>query len=377
MPTRNVTLLPGDVAPWFVARCTSNEAYHFNSVAGRYVVLCLFGSSVQAAANGVLAAFLARRDVFDDTRACFFGVSVDPEDERQARVREILPGYRWFWDFDKAVSRLYGAVKDKDPDTYLPQTMLLDEYLRVIAVLPFGDDAAAHVERILGLIAARPQIPTGPAELPNAPVLAVPRVFEPELCRTLIGYYKKFGGGDSGVMRDSDGKTVGVYDHGFKRRRDQVIEDETLRSACIARISRRLVPQIQLAFAFRATRIERHIVACYDSETGGFFRAHRDNLGKATAHRRFAVTLNLNTGEYKGGDLRFPEFGMRTYTAEAGGAIVFSCSMLHEATPMLSGTRYAYLPFLYDDAAAKIREQTAQFIVSGEAPSSRLDEPAS
>ena len=44
---------------------------------------------------------------------------------------------------------------------------------------------------------------------------------------------------------------------------------------------------------------------------------------------------------------------------------MFSCSLLHEATPVTKGKRYAFLPFLYDDAAAKIREANRQFI-SGE-----------
>ena len=47
-------------------------------------------------------------------------------------------------------------------------------------------------------------------------------------------------------------------------------------------------------------------------------------------HRRFAVSLNLNTGDYEGGCLRFPEFGPHLYVAPAGGAVVFSCSLLHE-----------------------------------------------
>jgi predicted 2-oxoglutarate/Fe(II)-dependent dioxygenase YbiX len=103
-------------------------------------------------------------------------------------------------------------------------------------------------------------------------------------------------------------------------------------------------------------------VACYDSASSDFFRPHRDNTTKGTAHRRFAVSLNLNTGEYDGGLLRFPEFGQQTYTAPAGGAVVFSCSLLHEATPVTEGRRYVYLPFLYDEAAAKIREANCQFI---------------
>lgn len=35
-------------------------------------------------------------------------------------------------------------------------------------------------------------------------------------------------------------------------------------------------------------------------------------------------------------------------------AVVFSCSLLHEATPVTQGLRYCYLPFLYDDAAARV-----------------------
>jgi len=106
--------------------------------------------------------------------------------------------------------------------------------------------------------------------------------------------------------------------------------------------------------------MERYIVACYEAGSG-HFRLHRDNT-RGTAHRRFAVTINLNAGDYDGGDLRFPEFGQRTYRAPTGGAIVFSCSMLHEATPVTSGKRYAFLPFMYDEAAAKQREANNRFL---------------
>ncbi len=111
---------------------------------------------------------------------------------------------------------------------------------------------------------------------------------------------------------------------------------------------------MELAFRFKVTRVERHIVACYDGETGGFFKAHRDNEGEG--YRQFAVTINLN-GDYDGGDLRFPEFGRLTYRAPPGGACVFACSLLHEATPVTRGRRFAYLPFLYDEASAHRREE--------------------
>jgi predicted 2-oxoglutarate/Fe(II)-dependent dioxygenase YbiX len=107
----------------------------------------------------------------------------------------------------------------------------------------------------------------------------------------------------------------------------------------------------------------RYLIACYDASTGGFFKAHRDNTTKGTAHRRFAVTINLNSEDYEGGDLLFAEYGLKTYRAPTGGAVVFSCSLLHEATPVTKGKRYAFLPFLYDDDAHKIRQENKKFLI--------------
>jgi predicted 2-oxoglutarate/Fe(II)-dependent dioxygenase YbiX len=187
-------------------------------------------------------------------------------------------------------------------------------------------------------------------------------VFEPELCRQLVEYYEQHGGGDSGFMRDVDGKTVGVVDYGHKRRRDRTIDAMDLRTACRSRIKARLVPEVSKAFQAQITHIERYIVACYDATEGGYFRPHRDNTSKGTAHRRFAVSLHLNSGEYAGGYLRFPEYGPAVFTAPVGGAVVFSCSLLHEATPVTRGRRFMFLPFLYDEEGSRIRSENKQFL---------------
>jgi predicted 2-oxoglutarate/Fe(II)-dependent dioxygenase YbiX len=164
------------------------------------------------------------------------------------------------------------------------------------------------------------------------------------------------------MRENQEGKTYLALDNSFKRRADCDIDDQKLRDACMHRISWRLLPEIERAFAYRATRMERYIVACYDAQGGGFFKPHRDNTTKGTAHRRFAVTVNLNADEYEGGDLRMPEYGSRTYRAPTGGAVVFSCSLLHEATAVTRGRRYAFLPFLYDDEAANIRSQNSSYL---------------
>jgi predicted 2-oxoglutarate/Fe(II)-dependent dioxygenase YbiX len=187
-------------------------------------------------------------------------------------------------------------------------------------------------------------------------------VLEPELCKALIGVYQNGQPSASGFMRTENGKTVGKLDPNFKRRNDVTIGDPALRNALVQRIHARLVPEIKKSFQFSVNRIERYIVACYSAEDSGFFKAHRDNTTAGTAHRRFAVTINLNAEDHSGGELRFPEFGMRRYKAPTGGAIVFSCSLLHEALPVTKGLRYATLPFLYDNEAAAIRAQNLKFL---------------
>ena len=350
---------PGDAVPMFRARASNgNPSYDFGTVAGRYVVLGFLGSASAEPVRQAMAVVLDHRHLFDDRRASFFGISVDPADEASGRLRAALPGVRFFWDHDRTISRRFGALRDAaNGEVYQSFWLVLDPMLRVLASAPL-----AEVERVLRLVAGLPP-PDGHAgcEL-HAPVLILPRVFEPEFCRQLIELYQRHGGRESGFMREVGGKTTAVLDRGFKRRADYAIADETVRRAARERIQRRVVPAIAQAFQFQITRMERYIVACDDAECGGHFRAHRDNTTKGTAHRRFAVTINLNADEFEGGELRFPEFGARAYRAPTGGAVVFSCSLLHEVLPVTAGRRFAFLPFLYDEAAARVRLENNQYL---------------
>jgi predicted 2-oxoglutarate/Fe(II)-dependent dioxygenase YbiX len=156
-------------------------------------------------------------------------------------------------------------------------------------------------------------------------------------------------------------------DHQHKHRKDWLVDDDRVIRRIRQRMLRRVVPEIQKVYQFRVSRMERYLVACYDAKIGGHFSAHRDNATKGDAHRRFSVTINLNVGEYEGGDLIFPEYGMTGYQPPTGGACVFSSSLLHETRPLTSGIRYSFVPFVYDDEAAKVREAYAKFVVSGAA----------
>jgi predicted 2-oxoglutarate/Fe(II)-dependent dioxygenase YbiX len=307
------------------------------------VLMLFFGTAGRTSTAEAFKVIARNRSVFDDRRAAFFGVTVDPRDAAEGRIAQRLPGIRFFLDYQRELSRLYCA--SGEGGEYDPHWLVLDQELRILRRFPIGsgEEAIAFLTSRISQAAER-----------HAPVVTVPEVLEPELCRRLIEFYEESGGTPSGFMRDVDGQTTLIHDPEFKRRRDCRVEDEELRGVLAARIQRRLVPAIERAFQFRATRIERWLVACYEAGNG-HFRPHRDNTTFGTAHRRFAVTINLNASEYEGGDLRFPEFGGSTYRAPTGGAIVFSCSLLHEATQVTAGKRYAFLPFLYDDAAAEVR----------------------
>jgi peroxiredoxin len=354
----------GDPAPWFTQRTAQNARFVMDVVAGRYLVLGFYGSAGDELGRAAIDAILRQRHLFDDVKASFFGISIDPTDEAEGRIAESLPGIRYFLDFDLAISRLYGAapVDAQAGQGELPFRrfwMVLDPTLRIRGIFPFD-----QVDQLFDFVAALPPAARYAGVEIQAPVLYLPNVFEPEFCRHLIGLYERGGGEVSGFMREVDGKTVAIQDKNHKQRRDYNIVDDGVIAATRARIRRRVVPEIKKVHQFEVTRMERYIVCCYDADEGGHFRAHRDNTTSGTAHRRFAVSINLND-DFDGGEVSFPEYGPRSFKAPPGGAVVFSCSLLHAVSRVTRGRRYAFLPFLYDDAAAKIREANNQFLGEG------------
>ena len=368
---RFLNILPGDTAPEMTVRSFANPRYVFGSAAGRYLVLCFYGSATDSHARAALQAAMARSDLFDDVTSCFFGVSTDPSDETQKRVQDRYPGYRFFFDFDCALSRAYGAAA-LEAETIgegagrVPLRriwVILDPNLRVRSVIPFRPDQS-DIAQLIAEMEALPPPYLATGEEWHAPVLHLPRVFEPELCAALVAAYDSAGGEPSGFMQQIDGKTRLVTDANHKKRSDHLLADERLIAATRERVHRRIVPQIQKVHQFIVTRMERFLVGCYTAEDGGHFRAHRDNTTSGTAHRRFAVSINLNS-DFEGGTLSFPEFGPRQYKPDTGAAVVFSCSLLHQVVPVTAGRRYAFIPFLYDDAAAKIREANNPHLAEG------------
>jgi predicted 2-oxoglutarate/Fe(II)-dependent dioxygenase YbiX/peroxiredoxin len=339
----SLPLTVGDPAPWFKAPTVSASEFVFDSAAGRWVLLGFLPLDPEARREALVAASSARA-LFDDAKASLFLVVRDPETAASARD---MRGLRWVLDRDGEISRLFGALSADGVET--PMWLLLDPTLRVAGNVKLSDAA-----RVFQAVANLPA-PADHAGVPaTAPVMIAPRIFDDDLCARLIALHQAEGGTLTGVMRDEGRRTVEVADE-HKRRRDIRIADPALKAEIRQALDRRLFPLIKLAFQFQVDEIERYLVSCYDAAEGGVFRPHRDNTTWETAERRFACSINLND-DFDGGALRFPEYGLAEYRPPKGGAAVFSCGLMHEARPVASGRRYAFLPFFYDEAGWRLRE---------------------
>jgi predicted 2-oxoglutarate/Fe(II)-dependent dioxygenase YbiX len=234
-----------------------------------------------------------------------------------------------------------------------PNVLVIDRASRVAEIIR-EDEPAKAVSAALEA-ARRLMAPESRRRFSAAPVLIVPNLLDPTLRRQLID---AFEGGDhqEGAMAsiDADGKPLVKLQQAKKRRRDFVLgHDHVLYPSVVAALSERLVPEIKRAYQIDIAHADRILIARYD-DTGGYFNRHRDNSAPHVAFRQFAVSLNLNTGEYEGGDLEFPEFDNDHYSPPAGAAVVFSATLLHAARPVLKGSRYVLLTFLHD-AQAELR----------------------
>lgn len=228
-----------------------------------------------------------------------------------------------------------------------PLAFLLDRNQRVVAIESGAGLAHWALERWRQEPGRAPTHQVGEI----APVLMVPGVLSRAECRALIARWSEHGHAEGTVTSLVKGEQVQRVYEELKKRRDHKIADPAVEKPLLALLGRRLAPELDKAFHFRRFRFDRLAVVCYDAERGDQFRRHRDNQTPATADRRFALTINLNSEEYEGGELLFPEYGESRYRPPTGGAILFSCSLLHEALPVTRGQRFALLSFLRDVAS--------------------------
>lgn len=177
--------------------------------------------------------------------------------------------------------------------------------------------------------------------MPMAPVLVLPRVFEPDFCTQLIRLWGKGDHKDSGVSSRYGNVNVSH----LKQTEDYTVVEPIMQKAISDRLAYRIGPELTKVFAFdRQFTFDAHVVLSYSAEGKHFFGAHRDNGAPTTADRAFAVSLNLND-DFEGGELVFPEYAGVRVSPPPGAAAVFSCSLLHQVLPVTRGRRFVLTTF--------------------------------
>lgn len=335
---------------------------------GKKLLLIFCPDPRLGACRALLHEFARHFDELDSFVKIYGVTTTDPQANKAALGDTSLP-FPLLSDLQRQVAQGLAVGHNLVPpggDGSGAFTLVLADENRRVLKIERDLSGPGQAARLLEYIRALPR--PAPRMLGRfAPVLYVPQVLEPAFCRELIA---AFEAGDPEVgraYRHDTNTGVGefVVDPAFKVRRDFYVTDSHLVEELRWRMVRRLMPEITKALTRQVAGSEELKVVCYDAADGGHFRAHRDNTSKQHAHRRFAMTLNLNSEEYEGGALRFPEYGPDLYAPETGDAVIFSCSLLHEATPVTKGRRFVLLSFLYDEES---RQLSDRFRLAGGAP---------
>jgi predicted 2-oxoglutarate/Fe(II)-dependent dioxygenase YbiX len=341
-------LAAGDRAPFFYGMGPAQAFRSSEDQAGRACVMILAGRLPPDATMPLVCALSARADAFAGVDADML-LLVSAANLAWLRVKRPSPMP------DMIYCPTSEAFEKVGLDAGGPVVLVVDRGQRIVARL----DAASPEEVVASALAALAALPHDAPTTLNcpAPVLLVSNLFDPAVCRRLIQTFDH-GRQTTGAMAsvDLEGRPVNRVEEGKKHRRDVELDPSSaLHGEVLDLLDRRLLPEIRRAFHVEIAHIDRVLIARYD-ETGGYFRRHRDNTAPHVAYRQFALTVNLNTGAYDGGELIFPEYSAHRYAPPVGAGVVFSGSLLHEALPIRRGQRYVLLTFLHDDAAEARRQ---------------------
>jgi peroxiredoxin len=339
LPTSS-SLSVGDVMPDWAMTDPDGKSFSFytDSVAGNILVV-LFSPDPDAGATSQLDRFLHRAAEFKAAGARIYFVTGSADQLRLISSDSIVGLVDHQQQIRQSLQPQGGPV-----------TVVFRQNNHVAGVFD-GDFDAQATNALATVRIIQTESATALMDPRHPPVLLVPEVFSPGECRELIDIFHTRGqvylqekaaldyiGGDY-KMR--------VPEHMREDRVDHFFFEQTTLKFLSARISR-VMPEILKVFQYRITKYESLRMACYRGARLGYRHAHRDKTS-AHMHRRFAMSINLNTEEFQGGELRFPEFGDRRYRPGSGDAILFSSSLLHEALEVTAGTRFVFLAFLFGE----------------------------
>jgi len=340
-PTENRSkpqLLAGDLVPdWALSDLDGKRtSLYSDAIEGRPLVI-VFCPRYSEANVAVLNQFEAQLDAFAVHGAAIFAVFPN---EKSARRYASLP-FPVLVDRQQQLSQMFGSEVT---------TVVLRNNNHVKGIVT--GDGKPHFELSLGLAASvKAEMPTIFVEHRHPPVLLIPEVLSTDDCQRLVEIFHSRGKTflEQKAATDYLGTDykMRIPEHMREDRIDHFFFDKDTVEFLKHRLNR-VIPEIHRAFQYRITKYESLRMARYEGTRAGLGYGHRDNIPPFT-HRRFAMSINLNTDEFEGGALRFPEFGDQRYRPESGTGIIFSSSLLHEAMQVTAGHRFVFLAFLFGD----------------------------
>jgi len=334
---------PGDVAPMTHGMRVDKAFYSFDDQAGRAAALIFAADGPPAAAAPVLQAFQQRAAALGSHEADAVAL-FNMQALNGAGGPDWAPGVTKVFCEGQVLDRWRLRARDW-------AVVVIDRGARIVdAFDAAAGDADAVADAALSRIAALPSEEPSEISLP-APVLIIPNILSRKFCCELIEHFEASNYVRGGMAsRDARGVSFHKIDEAKKRRYDFVLgPKDPFVGRVLEGIIRRCIPEVKKAFNVDIRHTDRILVARYDDD-GGYFRRHRDNAAPGVEFRQFALSINLND-DYEGGQVMFPEYNSHRYKPKQGAGVVFSCSLLHEASSVVKGRRYVALTFLHDAAA--------------------------
>jgi peroxiredoxin/predicted 2-oxoglutarate/Fe(II)-dependent dioxygenase YbiX len=334
-------LSAGDIAPDCILAGADGKELNLrsDSIAGNPLVI-LFCPRLSAAGKELLDCFSRRVDSFTANGGRLFAVTLD-------KPEAVAPQS---FNFPVFVDRRQQAFANFTAPRDRPSTVVLRRNHHVAGILNGHPEAQAAAA--LALLEGMAWERKTAAMHVHPPVLLIPEAFSRDDCVRLISIFETRGqafvqaGAAMDYMAGADYK-MRIPENMREDRIDHFFFEKSTVALLNNRLNR-ILPEIFKAFQYRITKYESLRMACYQGHRGGHSHGHRDNIAPHL-HRRFAMSINLNTEDFEGGELRFPEFGDQRYRPETGTAIVFSSSLLHEAMHVTAGRRFVFLAFLFGD----------------------------
>jgi peroxiredoxin len=342
-PSLKAPLAVGDIAPDVALRALDGATVDLrgDTMAGNPIAILFCPKFTDAVAEAI-AGFRVGAAGFAAAGARLVAITLEPA---KVAAEQALP-FPMLLDRNGDVFRGYNADARGSPTT-----VVLRANHHVAAILK--GVPGAQPSEALGVIERLAAERRSVLMAPHPPVLIVPDVLSREDCQRLIKVYdtrgKTFVEPKHGDDKMTTDYKMRIPEYGRADRIDHWLVEADTNQFIDGRLQARLFPEIRRAFQYRVTRREMIRIGCYTGSRGGEQHGHRDDSEPIAAHRRFATSINLNTEDYEGGELRYPEFGDQRYRPATGAAIVFSCSLLHEAMHVTSGTRFVLLAFLFGE----------------------------